>query len=327
MNKKLANTYNQISDVFSRAQIKNAVESLDNYHDRLKLIDSIIDRRQQIRQANDLSKITKYAHIFRKMIQRYRNKKEDQAANQRLQMQMVMSMFAPKGKQSSPRHLYKNLEQRKIDPQQLKIKEISEQRRDAVQLKMNRTSKISNFHSDRKYNNQRNNTKEGCRFSNRTQRFLSSIDVDDQYQEKELYLWSVDDKEIKSLQSKIKQSVILKTRINLNQNTKDNENVLKLLQKQQSTLSRRQYKPYSQPQLQDLGDKEQDIQKYDQMQNLISQEGSYLSYSENRLNQLYKKTFQIQTNSFQSQHNQQKLIKTNKEIIEISKIKLAPQKY
>ncbi|CAD8068984.1 unnamed protein product [Paramecium sonneborni] len=325
MNKKLANTYNQISDVFSRAQIKNAVESLDNYHDRLKLIDSIIDRRQQIRQANDLSKITKYAHIFRKMIQRYRNKKEDQAADQRLQMQMVMSMFAPKAK-SSPKHLAKNLEQRRVDPLQLKIKEISVQRRDAVQFKMNRNSRITNFNSEKKYFNSRNYTKEAGHYSNRTQRFLSSIEPDDQYQEKELYLLSVDDKEIKSLQSKIKQSVILKTRINLHQNTKDNENVLKLLQKQHSTLSRRQYKPFSQPQLSDNFEKEQDIQKSDQIQNLISQEGSYFSCSENRLNQLYKKSFQIQTNLSSSQHNQ-KIIKTNKEIIEISKTKLSPQNY
>ncbi|CAD8062593.1 unnamed protein product [Paramecium sonneborni] len=323
MNKKLANTYNQISDVFSRAQIKNAVESLDNYQDRLKLIDSIIDRRQEIIQANE---ITKYAHIFRRMIQRYRNKKQDQAANQRLQMQMVMSLFAPNGKQSSPKHLLKNLEQKRVDPQQLKIKDISVQRRDAVQFKMIRSSRVANLNTQKKYFNQTDNSKGGCRYSSRTQRFLSSIDPEEQYQEKELCLLSLDDQESKSLQSKIKQSVILKTRINIHQNTKDNENALKLFSKQHSTLSKRQYKPVSQPQLTDNFEKEQEMQKYEQIQNLISQEGSYLSYSENRLNQLYKKSQQIQTTQSKSQHNQ-KLIKTNKEIIEISKIKLSPQNH
>ncbi|CAD8157151.1 unnamed protein product [Paramecium pentaurelia] len=325
MNKKLAHTYNQISDVFSRAQIKNAVESLDNYHDRLKLIDSVIDRRQQIIQVNDLSKMSKYAHIFRKMIQRYRKKKEDEAANQRLQMHMVMSMFAPQETQSSPRHQPKNLEQRKVDQKRLKIKEILDQRRDAIQFKVNRIQKVNNINSERKVINQRSNSNEGCQLSNRIQRGLSSFDTDTRNQEKELNLLSGNDKETKQLQSKIKQSIFLKTRINLNQNTKDNENLLKLFQRQHSTLSRRQYKPYSQQQLQDKCEKGQEIKKCDQNQNLINQEESFLSYSENLLNQLYKKSSQIQKKESQSQHNHQKLIKTNKEIIEISKIKLALQ--
>ncbi|CAK71708.1 unnamed protein product (macronuclear) [Paramecium tetraurelia] len=325
MNKKIVHTYNKISDVFSRAQIKNAVESLDNYQDRLKLIDSVIDRRQQIIQVNDLSKMSQYAHLFRRMIHRYRSKKEGEAANERLQMRMVVSVFASQEKQSSPCLQPKNLEQRNLDQKRIRINEISDQRRDAVQFKVNRTQKITNMNSERKSFNQRSNTKEGCQFSNRTQRVLSSIDVDNRYQEKELYLLTGEDQEIKSLQSKIKQSVVLKTRINLNQNTKDNENLVRLLQKQHSSLSRRQYKPYSQQQIQDNCEKEQEIKRCDKIQNILNQEESFLSYSENLLNQLYKKSSQIQKKDSQSQHNHQKLIKTNKEIIELSKIKLALQ--
>lgn len=45
MSDLISKTYNKISDVFSRTQIKKAVEGLPNYRSRVQLLDHIIDRR------------------------------------------------------------------------------------------------------------------------------------------------------------------------------------------------------------------------------------------------------------------------------------------
>ena len=66
------NMYNQISDVFAKDQVKTAVESLKTFKERINLIDSVIERRQEIEISDNLSKIHKYAHIFRKMLRKYK---------------------------------------------------------------------------------------------------------------------------------------------------------------------------------------------------------------------------------------------------------------
>lgn len=93
---RFTQTYNSISNVFSRAQIKTAVESLSTYRERVRLIDHIIDRRQEIEQSNDMAKIHKYAHIFKRMIMKYRkkdNQVQEQDDNDKFKMEMVMQLF------------------------------------------------------------------------------------------------------------------------------------------------------------------------------------------------------------------------------------------
>ncbi|CAD8213298.1 unnamed protein product [Paramecium octaurelia] len=91
---QISKTYNKISDVFSRTQIKHAVEGLNNYQQRIKLIDDIIDRREQIAKSEDIAKLQQYAHIFKKMLYKYKKKKSDQEQQQKQQrLEMVMQLL------------------------------------------------------------------------------------------------------------------------------------------------------------------------------------------------------------------------------------------
>ncbi|CAD8110499.1 unnamed protein product [Paramecium primaurelia] len=92
---QISKSYNKISDVFSRNQIKHAVEGLNTYKQRIKLIDHIIDRREQIEKSEDIAKLQQYAHIFKKMLNKYKKKKSDQQQEQKQQrLEMVMQLLS-----------------------------------------------------------------------------------------------------------------------------------------------------------------------------------------------------------------------------------------
>ncbi|CAD8173575.1 unnamed protein product [Paramecium pentaurelia] len=95
MNSQISKTYNKISDVFSRTQIKQAVEGLDTCRQRIKLIDHIIDRREQIAKSEDIAKLQQYAHIFKKMLNKYKKKKSDQEQQKKQQkLELVMQLLS-----------------------------------------------------------------------------------------------------------------------------------------------------------------------------------------------------------------------------------------
>ncbi|CAD8072039.1 unnamed protein product [Paramecium sonneborni] len=227
MNNNLKNTYNQISDVFSKTQIKNAVESLKTYKDRLKLIDSIIDRRQEIIQANDFSKISKYAQTFSKMIIKFKNPEEnDMAINQRLQMQMVINKF-----------LQKNIKH-SLSPPSLPKELIQDSITSPLSHKKNFTLKKP---------------------SQRTNRYFSSLDSLNN-QSKWLDIKSDEERDIRSLEKKIKQSLILKTRISQDLNQKEQDNNLKLYLKKQGLCRKNKIIQSSEPILPALSESEQQNQ-------------------------------------------------------------------
>ncbi|CAD8123198.1 unnamed protein product [Paramecium sonneborni] len=95
MNYQISKTYNKISDVFSRVQIKQAVEGLSTYRQRIKLIDHIIDRREQIAKSEDIAKLQQYSHIFKRMLNKYKKKKSDQEQQKKQQkLEMVMQLLS-----------------------------------------------------------------------------------------------------------------------------------------------------------------------------------------------------------------------------------------
>ncbi|CAD8150804.1 unnamed protein product [Paramecium pentaurelia] len=223
MNNNLKSTYNKISDVFSNSQIKTAVESLKTYKDRLKLIDSIIDRRQEIIKANDFSKIQKCAHTFSKIVKKYKNPDEDDnTINQRFQMQMVINQFLQKNIQNS------------LSP-------------------LSSPQSIQNFVTQTLSHKKDFTTKQ---VSQRRSRYFSSQELFN-HQNKQLDIMSDEDRDIQSLKSKIQQSLILKTRIKHDQNHKDDQNNLKLYLKQQGYFRKNKIKQCSEPILSSLGESQQ----------------------------------------------------------------------
>ncbi|CAD8157622.1 unnamed protein product [Paramecium octaurelia] len=95
MNSQISKTYNKISDVFSRTQIKQAVEGLSTCRQRLKLIDHIIHRREQIKKSENVAKLQQYAHIFKMMMNKYKKKKNDQEQQKKQQkLEMVMQLLS-----------------------------------------------------------------------------------------------------------------------------------------------------------------------------------------------------------------------------------------
>ncbi|CAD8121474.1 unnamed protein product [Paramecium sonneborni] len=95
MNCQISKTYNKISDVFSQVQVKKAVEGLNTYRQRIQLIDHIIDRREQIAKSEDIAKMQKYQHVFKKMLNKFKKKKSDQEQYRKQErLEMVMQLLS-----------------------------------------------------------------------------------------------------------------------------------------------------------------------------------------------------------------------------------------
>ncbi|CAD8147473.1 unnamed protein product [Paramecium octaurelia] len=237
MNNNLKSTYNKISDVFSKSQIKKAVESLQTYKDRLKLIDSIIDRRQEIIKANDFSKIQKCAQTFSKIVKKYKNSDEDEnTLNQRFQMQMVISQFLQKNIQNSRSPL--------SSPQSIQnfVTQTLSHKKDFTQQQAS-----------------------SCR-----SRYFSSQDSF-HHQNKQLDIMSDEDRDIQNLQRKIQHSLVLRTRIKHDQNRNDEQNNLKLYLKQQGYLRKNRTKQSQEPQLSAFVENEQQCQSKQKLSNKIKE--------------------------------------------------------
>ncbi|CAK62220.1 unnamed protein product (macronuclear) [Paramecium tetraurelia] len=237
MNNNLKSTYNKISDVFSKSQIKKAVESLQTYKDRLKLIDSIIDRRQEIIKVNDFSKIQKCAQTFSKIVKKYKNPDEDEnTINQRFQMQMVISQFLKKNIQNSRSPL--------SSPQSIQnfVTQTLSHKKDFTQQQAS-----------------------SCR-----SRYFSSLDSLNQ-QNKQLEIMSDDDRDIQNLQRKIQHSLVLRTRISHDQNRNDEQNNLKVYLKQQGYLRNNRTKQSQEPQLTGFVENEQQCQSKQKLLNKIKE--------------------------------------------------------
>jgi hypothetical protein len=64
--------FNSISNFFSRRQIKSVIEGLPTLSSRKEMIDRVIQRREEIKNSEENFKIHKYAHVFRKLLYKFR---------------------------------------------------------------------------------------------------------------------------------------------------------------------------------------------------------------------------------------------------------------
>ncbi|CAD8084302.1 unnamed protein product [Paramecium sonneborni] len=332
MSDLITNTYNKISDVFSRTQVKKAVEGLNTYKQRVKLIDHIIDRRQEIRNADDIAKIQQYAHIFRKMLRRYKKKKDEDNEQEKAKLKMEMVMHLFRGQKKKQTHNY--------DIEQLKIQQLAKQRRNALpeqKLNQKQQTQSTKVEDSKVIETSPNRSKKLNRFftekdpmqvekqvEQEIYDFLQNNHELDQVQ-KDVFLRLTDkSQQIRYIESKVKHQLVL-------QENQQQQIAIKQHYQVQNLFRQKNNRGHTQIKIAKsfqgkLEDKRIDGPLTSRRQ--INGEDSFASYTEIKLNKLYQesssiqKTIKTKTLSCPTNQFQNYLIHTNRDIIDISNKKL-----
>ncbi|CAD8179875.1 unnamed protein product [Paramecium pentaurelia] len=332
MSDLISKTYNKISDVFSRSQVKKAVEGLHTYQQRVKLIDHIIDRRQEIRNADDIAKIQQYAHIFKKMLRRYKKKKDEDNEQEKakLKMEMVMQLFRGEKKKQTQNY----------DQEQLKKQQLAKSRRNALpqqkqqQQQHTQSTKVEDskmFETSPNRNKKLNRfftEKDPMQVEKQVEQeiydFLQKNHELDQVQKDRFLRLTDKSQQIRYIESKVKHQLVLQENQQQQMAIKQHYQVKNLF-RQKNNRGHTQIKLAKsfQGKLNDFK-----IEGPLTSRRQINGEDSFASYTEIKLNKLYQesssiqKTIKTKTLSCPTNQIQNYLIHTNRDIIDISNKKL-----
>lgn len=86
ISKKVNEIYNSISNIYSSSEINRGLEELPTFKERIMLVDTIIQRREEIKRAEEIEKINKLTPLINKLKNKYisssfRNKKKEDSSS------------------------------------------------------------------------------------------------------------------------------------------------------------------------------------------------------------------------------------------------------